>query len=53
MNIGYCNYLSRRDVHKNKILSFISQSGTHSRAVWLMYLVTVQVKKEDWEIFKC
>ena len=26
---------------------------TKKDRVWLMYLVTVQVKKEDWEIFKC
>ena len=36
-----------------KEMSFFSQSDTRSRAAWLMYLVTVQVKKEDWKIFKC
>ena len=29
------------------------QSGTHSRSVWSMYLVKVQVKTEGWEIHEC
>ena len=29
------------------------QSGTHSRSVWSMYLVRVQVKTKGWEIHEC
>ena len=47
--IIYCNYLEEMYAKQNT-LSFFSQSGTHSRAVWLLCLVIV--KRAGLEIYQ-
>ena len=48
--IIYCNYLEVMYTRQNT-LSIFSQSGTHSRPVWLMYLV--KVKSTNGEESRC